>query len=356
MRKINWAILGGGRMSKVFAETIFKDKNSNLVCIASKTLKNRIYFNKKYNKNHNKNFSVFKTYNKILNNQKVDIVYISLINKLHKEFILRCAKKKKNILVEKPAFLSLNDFILCKKLLIKNKIFFMEGMMNLFHPQLKNIIEIIKKNAIGNVLEINSSFGSKVKSNDERFKRILNDRLGGGAIYDLGCYPIVFSIIVASISENQVVKLKNFFGFSSKNYLNIDETAYAKIIFNNNIISNIAVSVKKKFKKPTVIKGTKGKILIFNPWTPDKNYKIIVYSNSTKKIYNFKCMKSIYEYQLNYANRQIFMKKYYFKDHKINWDLLENYIKILEIWKSQAGGEKKIIINFFKKINLIFQF
>ena len=46
MSKINWAILGGGRMSKVFAETIFKDKNSNLVSIASKTLKNRIYFNK----------------------------------------------------------------------------------------------------------------------------------------------------------------------------------------------------------------------------------------------------------------------------------------------------------------------
>ena len=63
MSKINWAILGGGRMSKVFAETIFKDKNSNLVSIASKTLKNRIYFNKKYNKN----FSIFKDYDKILN-------------------------------------------------------------------------------------------------------------------------------------------------------------------------------------------------------------------------------------------------------------------------------------------------
>lgn len=356
MRKINWAILGGGRMSKVFAETIFKDKNSNLVCIASKTLKNRNYFKKKYNKIYYKSFSVLRTYNKILNNKKIDIVYVSLINRLHKEFILKCIKKKKNILVEKPSFLKLSDFILCKKLLIKNEIFFMEGMMNLFHPQLKNIIEIIKKNEIGKVLEINSSFGSKVKSTDERFKRILTDRYGGGAIFDLGCYPIVFSIIVASVCENQFVKLKNFFGFNSKNYLNIDETAYAKIIFNNNIISNIAVSVKKKFKKPTVIKGTKGKIVIFNPWTPDKNYKIIVYSNFSKKIYNFSCRKSIYEYQLNYANRQIFMKKYYSKDYKMNWDLLENYIKILEIWKSQTNQEKNPIINFFKKINLIIKF
>ena len=78
-------------MSKVFAETIFKDKNSNLVSIASKTLKNRIYFNKKYNKN----FSIFKDYDKILNNPKIDIIYVSLINKLHKEFILKCIKKKK---------------------------------------------------------------------------------------------------------------------------------------------------------------------------------------------------------------------------------------------------------------------
>ena len=298
MSKINWAILGGGRVSKVFAETIFKDKNSNLVSIASKTLKNRIYFNKKYNKN----FSIFKDYDKILNNPKIDIIYVSLINKLHKEFILKCIKKKKNILVEKPAFLSLNDFVLCKKLLI------------------------------------------------------LTDKFGGGAIYDLGCYPIVFSIIIASIFENEVVKLKNFFGFSSKNYLNIDETAYAKIIFNNNVISNIGVSVQKKFKKPTVIKGTKGKILIFNPWTPDKNYKIIVYRNSAKKIYNFRCRKSIYEYQLNYANRQIFMRKYNSKDYKINWDLLENYIKILETWKKQTGLSKKFLINFIKKINLLFKF
>ena len=91
MSKINWAIVGGGRMSKVFAETILKDKNSNLVSIASKTLKNRIYFNKKYNKN----FSIFKDYDKILNNPKIDIIYVSLINKLHKEFILKCIKKKK---------------------------------------------------------------------------------------------------------------------------------------------------------------------------------------------------------------------------------------------------------------------
>ncbi len=50
------------------------------------------------------------------------------------------------------------------------------------------------------------------------------------------------------------------------------------------------------------------------------------------------------------------MKKYYSKDYKINWDLLENYIKILEIWKSQTSQEKNPIINFFKKINLIIKF
>ena len=75
----------------------------------------------------------------------------------HYENILKCFKSNKNVITEKPAVISLEEIKNLKNNL-NNKIFFAEAFMYRYHPQLSKVIELIKNNYIGNLIEILITF------------------------------------------------------------------------------------------------------------------------------------------------------------------------------------------------------
>ena len=93
MKKIKWGIVGFGNISNVIAKEIINSKSSILTSIATK--KSNLNFDE-IKKNFNvKKEDITSDYNEIFNNPEIDIVYIGLVNSLHKENILKCAAKKK---------------------------------------------------------------------------------------------------------------------------------------------------------------------------------------------------------------------------------------------------------------------
>ena len=93
MKKIKWGILGFGNISNIFAKEILASRNSILTSISTK--KKDLNFNEiKKNFNLTKE-NVTSNYDEIFDNPEIDIVYIGLINSLHKENILKAAIKKK---------------------------------------------------------------------------------------------------------------------------------------------------------------------------------------------------------------------------------------------------------------------
>ena len=106
--------------------------------------------------------------------------------------------------------------------LINKELFFTEGYMYRYNPQILKIIEIIKNKELGkilsmslffvkNLLQKKISFFEKKKKIDLN-NRLFNKNLGGGCILDLGCYPVSFSVLVASLIEGinyKKFKLKN---------------------------------------------------------------------------------------------------------------------------------------------------
>ena len=111
--KLRWGILGYGRIAKVFEESLCDSDNSKLFAIAT----NSKIINPKLKNN---TVQIYSSYEKLLENKNIDAVYISNINNLHKDTIIKAANYKKNILVEKPAFLNLSDFNECIALIKKN--------------------------------------------------------------------------------------------------------------------------------------------------------------------------------------------------------------------------------------------
>jgi predicted dehydrogenase len=340
MRKINWGIIGYGNAAKSFIKAISQAQNANIYGISSITnFKNLI--EKKREKNFQK-IKIFNNHINLLSDTKIDAIYIALTNNLHFKWIINSLKFNKNVLTEKPACTNSVDFEKCNNLSQKKKAIFTEAIMYRHHPQTLKIIDIIKSGLIGKVKNIKSlcgfDIGKKILGIEIKKlnynSRLLNKNLGGGAILDLGCYPLSMSILIAGISNpkiqiKKVIRKKTKIGKS-----NVDEVATIELLFSNNIYSYSQVAIRKKLDDLVLIEGTKGFLKIRNPWLPNKNYSLeLNLLNGHTKIFNHKCEKEIFVYLIeNVSNAIIFKKK--LKYPIISPEETKLYLEVIDKWNA----------------------
>ena len=306
MDKINWGIIGLGEIAKAHSNSFLNAKNCKLKAIASRTGNKIRDFNKIFN--IEKKFC-FNDYDNLINNAEIDIVYISLPNIFHHEWIEKCIENEKNILVEKP--ITTNAYQIKKiqeKVIFKNsKISIFEGFMYKYHPQTLKILELIKNDEIGEINHIESSFGTNLltkkkfwffekKKKINKKGRLFNKNLGGGCILDLGCYPISFITMISDLIDNT----KGSFEITNKKIeigeTDVDVDASIELVLRNKINAKLFSSFKKNLGTTTKIYGTKGKIEITNTWTGSSN--MIVKTKNKHNVINFRNVKDIYILQL----------------------------------------------------------
>ena len=185
---VNWGIVGLGSMGNAFANAINEVKNAQLIGVASKSNSKLEVFSKNFKiKTENR----FLNYKELLSSTKIDAIYISTLNNTHVDLILNCVKNNKKILCEKPIGLNLDQAKLALEAIEKNNTSFYEAIAYRSHPQTQSLLKLIDNGEIGKIYKIESSFGFKVRK-IKKDSRLFNKDTGGGAILDLGCYPISF--------------------------------------------------------------------------------------------------------------------------------------------------------------------
>ena len=257
---INWGILGFGRMGLTFANAIEETSNSKIISIASKS-------GKKY-----KNFKN-QTYESLIKDKNIDAIYISTLNNTHTDLINEISEQKKEILCEKPISLSLEKLSKIRKIIQKKKIQLYEAIAYYSHPQTIELLKLIQNDEIGEIKNIESNLGFKTSFKPS--KRIFNSTLGGGAIFDLGCYPLSFFMLFAKDHTKISINSKTL----SYAPNGIDDDASAVLNYNNEFTSSIHVSFKRHLNNTCIIHGTKGFIKINEPWFPNLTSEIEVSSN-----------------------------------------------------------------------------
>jgi len=339
MQKINWGIIGLGNIAQSFSNGFFNVDNSKLLAVASRDSNKLERFKKKFD--IQKNY-VFNDYEEILNCSEVDIIYITLPNNFHYEWIIKAINKNKRILVEKPAVLNFSDAKKIQKKILEKNLFFTEGYMYRFYPQIKKIIEIINNQKIGTPFSMETSFGSNLLTKKKfiffnRSKkvdpnnRLFNKKLGGGCILDLGCYTTSFSFLIASLVKNinyKNVELKNVKKKIGTTGVEID--AEGELIFEGGFISKIKASFEKNIGNKTVINGDRGSLIIKDTWFGKGEIEKIIYGKKTKIRNDLN--KNIYSYQIEAISKCLIENKneIFFPGFKIE-DTLQN-TKILENW------------------------
>ena len=249
-------------MGQKFTNAIKETSNSKIIGVASLD-KNKI---KKFKDDYNlSGVTVYNDYEEIIKDKNINAIYIATLNNTHFNLIKKCTQYQKNILCEKPFTLNYDEGREVYDYVLKNNVIFYEGFAYRSHPQTKIIQEIVENDELGEITNFQSSFGFKVNK-IKPDSRLFNKNLGGGAILDIGCYPL--SIL------NLFYKDENSYKFLNTNanftHTNVDDFAEADIIINKKIKCQIKVSFKENFKNKTIIEGRKGKLIINSPWLPEK--------------------------------------------------------------------------------------
>ena len=226
MNKIRWGIIGPGSIAHNFADALEQSYSGELLAIASRTSSRLEEFGNKYNINE---IYRFNDYDKLLDDENIDAVYISTPHVFHADLSIKAAGKGKHILCEKPGALNFKQTSEVIEKVREAGVFYKEGFMYRCHPQIPALINLIKNKSIGNVNLITSSFGFDMQKVIPDH-RLFNKSLAGGSILDVGLYPVSFSRMIAGAALGK--KFINPTSISAEGRIGdtgVDELASAKL-------------------------------------------------------------------------------------------------------------------------------
>jgi predicted dehydrogenase len=269
---INWGILSSAKIGwEHVIPAILKSKNSKLVAIASrntlraKKLAQKFKIEKSYG-----------SYQELYKDQEIDVIYNPLPNHLHIKSSIEACKNKKNILLEKPISLKATDIDPLMKYASENKVVIKEAFMVRHHPQWQWVKKYIKSGKLGSISSISTVFSYNNK-NPQNIRNI--KKFGGGAIYDIGCYPTVISRFLLDKEPKRVVGL-------AKNDKKFKTDILSSVVLDfGEIYSSFIVATQSTFSQQVTILGTKKTLIVENP------FNAIATKPTTVVIYNG---KSIY--------------------------------------------------------------
>jgi predicted dehydrogenase len=135
----------------------------------------------------------FLSYAELAKSDLCDICYVGTVHSLHYENVKMCLNNGKHVLCEKPLTLNLEQATELVKLARAKKLFLMEGMWTRCFPAMRKVCELITSGAIGNVNSVNADFGFHLAYDPTH--RLFDPNCGGGALLDVGVYPIAFAMM-----------------------------------------------------------------------------------------------------------------------------------------------------------------
>ena len=271
---LKWGLLGTARINRAVIAPIRSSKKSRLVAVASRTQEKASEYAAQWGIPR-----FFPSYEALLADPQVDVVYISLPNSLHAEWSIKALEMGKHVLCEKPLAISLDQVDAVIKTAKVAGLVIAEAFMYRHHPQTLMIKEMLDNGQIGSLQLIRGSFCyTNTRRSDIRF----NPSLGGGALWDVGCYPVGYSCFLTGLSPLEV------YGRQVTGPSGIDVLFAGQLHFPGSVISQFECSFITEPKEEMEITGDKGRITIPDPFKPGKSTRIAIKINGNERYLDIK--------------------------------------------------------------------
>lgn len=253
-RTLRWGLLGTARINRSIIPAIRAAAGHELVAVASRSQDTADAYAAQWEIPR-----AVGSYDALLDAPDIDIVYIPLPNSLHAEWTLRAIDKGKHVLCEKPLALTLDEVDRVRTAAARAGIVVAEGFMYRHHPQTRRVQQLLRDGAIGELRVIRSAFTFTLdRPGDVRF----DPALGGGSIWDVGCYPISLARLFAGAEPREV------FGAATWGPTGIDETFVGQLRFDDHLHAQFDSGFRGPFRTEAELVGTTGAIRLVRPFKP----------------------------------------------------------------------------------------
>ncbi|GAB3749491.1 Gfo/Idh/MocA family protein [Spirosoma pomorum] len=249
---IRWGILGPGHIAHKFAKDLLTVPDAKLYAVASSDQQRADEFAREYDIPH-----AFGHYADLLTLPELDVVYVATRHIRHHDDAIMLLNGGKAVLGEKPFAMDLTQVREMVDTARSKQLFLMEALWSRFMPTVQKAREWVEAGAIGEVTGVRADFGFKAMFNPEG--RLFDKKLGGGALLDIGIYPLFWSYFMLGMPQS--IKATATFGSTG-----VDEQIGMVVTYADGEIAVLDSTLRTKTPCEAYVYGTEGLIKVHGRW------------------------------------------------------------------------------------------
>ena len=319
MSNFNWGIIGPGGIAKAFATDLKLLDGHSVAAVGSRTLKNAQDFANTFGG------TAYGSYEALVADPFIDAIYVATPHPAHKDNVVLALNAGKPVLCEKPFAVNAKEAQEMVAAAQKNNVAMMEAMWSRFLPHYAQVREIVASGVLGKILTVHADHGQRLA--DQNIARLVEPALAGGALLDLGIYPVSFAHMVlgnpTKITASGVLTDK---GVDAQTSMIFDYADGAQAVLNTTMIEQTPCRA--------VVAGVDGWLEIDRVFYTPTSMRVTLFDGS------------VTEYPTNYTGHGLreqaeAFKKLVQSGHTqsaiLNWKDTVDIMQTLDIVRSQIG-------------------
>lgn len=211
---------------------------------------------------------VYGSYEDLLADPAIDAIYNPLPNGLHAEWAMKAAEAGKPVLCEKPFTVTSAEARQVVEHFRARGLLVAEAFMYRYHPQTARVVQMVQDGAVGDLHTLHAAFTVAIPNPAEniRFKR----EIGGGSLFDLGCYPVsILRLLAGEPTFTAAVGVLTDDG--------VDLSAAGVLQFPGGVTGTIASDMMGFRSQSVDIRGTAGRIYVRTPFSIPKDQPTVTF-------------------------------------------------------------------------------
>ena len=319
MSTFNWGILGPGGIARAFATDLKTLAGHSVAAVGSRTLSNAEEFVSTFGG------KAYGSYEELVADESVDAIYVATPHPAHKENVIAALNAGKPVLCEKPFAVNAQEAQEMVAAAAANKVALMEAMWSRFLPHYAQVREIVASGILGKILTVHADHGQRLA--DQNIPRLVDPLLAGGALLDLGIYPVSFAHMILSnptkITASGVLTDRGVDGQTSMIF---DYSSGAQAILNTTMLEQTPCRA--------VVAGVNGWLEIDRVFYSPTSMRVSLFDGTVKQYPNTYVGHGIREQADEFKQLVLSGKQ---QSEILNWKDTVDIMKTLDTVRSQIG-------------------
>ena len=319
MSTFNWGILGPGGIARAFATDLKTLAGHSVAAVGSRTLSNAEEFVSTFGG------KAYGSYEELVADESVDAIYVATPHPAHKENVIAALNAGKPVLCEKPFAVNAQEAQEMVAAAVANNVALMEAMWSRFLPHYALVREIVASGILGKILTVHADHGQRLA--DQNIPRLVDPLLAGGALLDLGIYPVSFAhMILGNPTKITASGVLTDRGVDGQTSMIFDYASGAQAVLNTTMLEQTPCRA--------VVAGVNGWLEIDRVFYAPTSMRVTLFDGTVKQYPNTYVGHGIREQADEFKQLVLSGKQ---QSEILNWKDTVDIMKTLDTVRSQIG-------------------